>query len=152
MSSRHEWNSWDQYWAIHDRFIQDYHDYFILEDTLAPEITTDLVRWDGILYCVDGIEIAVSKIQDVRRRVGRPQVRTRRYAYHVQRRVGDRVLPLFRYDNFRHFGSAGAHPHHVHRFNENGDEVEVRPLTDDWPTLGDVITEAYEFWQRHGAP
>ncbi|MGD9890312.1 MAG: DUF6516 family protein [Dehalococcoidia bacterium] len=149
MSSRHDWNSWDQYWAIHDRFIQDYRDHFILDDTLAPEITANLVRWDGALYCVDGIEIAVSKIQDVRLRGGRAQVKTRRYAYQVHRRVGDRVLSIFRYDNFRHFGPGEASPHHVHRFDENGDEVEVRPLTDDWPTLGDVIAEAYDWHDRH---
>jgi hypothetical protein len=99
VSTRHDWISWDQYQAIHDRFIRDYLDYFILVDALAPDITAAAVYWDGIPFCVDGIEIVVKQVQDVRRTAGRPQVRARRYAYHVQRRDAGRVIAVFRYDD-----------------------------------------------------
>jgi hypothetical protein len=56
VSARHDWNSWDHYQAIHLRRINDYFDHFILSDRLRITQTETIVRGDGTLYCVDGLE------------------------------------------------------------------------------------------------
>ncbi len=149
MTSRRDWSSWERYKAIHDRHIRGYLDHFILEDSLIPDITQQIVRWSGTLYCVDGIEIVVKLLQDVRSRGNQPQVRTRRYSYHVLRRVGGRVINLIRYDNAPHFNRSGSH--HVHSYDERGYEIRVDPLRDEeWPTLGTIIEQTHSLWQRMG--
>lgn len=113
--------------------------------------------WRGVLRCTAGIEIHVEKVQDLRRLGGRPTVRTLLYNYHVLQRLPGGERNLLRYDN------AHAHPghpdtHHRHDYEESG-YVRVRHLTEcgwepgDWPTLGNVIEEIYDWWQdQAGVP
>src|SRR5688572_18594561 len=99
MPDRHDWNSWDGYLAVHEHCLRDY-EHFIQADQLEATLTSEVVAWDGVLYCCDGIEIHVRKLQDVELTGGRPLVRTRAYSYQVLRRVAGReVINLFRYDN-----------------------------------------------------
>lgn len=147
MSARHDWNSWDHYQAIHLRRINDYLDHFILSDRLRITQTRTVVRWDGVLYCVDGLEIHVTKLQDADLRAGRLWVRTRKYSYHVLQRVGRQVVNLFRYDNVH---QQPGHPdaHHRHRFDAYGREIEPPEHIGEtgWPTLGDILDEAHRWW------
>ena len=147
MPNRHGPNSWDDYLTVHESRIRDFVGHFILDDRLSFIRTETLVLWQGELVCADGIEIHVTKTQRVWHRQGRPWVETTDYSYHVLRRLGPRVLGLFRYDDAAHHDHPD--PHHRHRFD--GDGVEIEPPqhvgVEGWPTLGDVIEEAHNLWR-----
>lgn len=97
MAGRHDWNSWDNYQTVHQRCLKDF-EHFILHDDLSPVLTSTRVHWDGVLYCLDGIEVHVRKDQIVARmHGGRIMVRTVWYSYHVLRRTGasgHQLVPL----------------------------------------------------------
>lgn len=143
MSDRHGPNSWDSYLAVHQERIEDFRGHFIIEDRLGYVRTESVVQWEGELICVDGIEIHVRKRQAVSIRAGRPWVQTVDYSYQVLRRQGDEVRNLFRYDNSAHHDQPD--PHHRHEYDEDGNErlPPVHVGADGWPTLGDVIVEAF---------
>jgi hypothetical protein len=146
MSSRHDWDSWDQYQNTHERRLRDF-DQFLIEDRLKAIPLPTKVRWEGELIFQHGLEIHVHKTQDkLAHEVGIPIVKTIAYSYQVFRRHGDRVVELRRYDNSDHHGYPD--PHHRHRFNANGEEIGPPEYVgvDNWPTLGDVIQEVYDQW------
>jgi hypothetical protein len=147
MPGKHDWKSWDNYLAVHQSYLRDY-EHFILSDQLEATPTSEVVDWDGVLYCCDGIEIHVRKLQDVELTGRRPMVRTREYSYQVLRRVAGReAIKLFRYDNI-HRQPGHADYHHKHRFAADGTEIEppAHIGEDAWPTLSDVIKEIYDRW------
>ncbi len=148
MPDRHDWNSWEHYLAIHEHHISNYLDHFILDNQLCYTLTPFAVRWEGVLYCADGMEIQVTKLQDVRMHSGRYQVRTIEYRYHVIRRVGDRTINLFRYDN-SHTQPGHTTSHHRHRYDSEGIEIEPPMHTGEkgWPVLSEVIEEACQVWR-----
>jgi hypothetical protein len=150
MSSKHGPNTWDNYQAVHQSYMEAF-EHFIVEDGLNATPTRTLVTWDGVLYCAGGIEIRVSKTQLVTDRVGQPIVETAEYKYHVQRRVGTRVIKLFRYDNV-HVQPDHPDHHHRHRFDDNGDEIEPPEYKGEvgWPTLGEVLQETYDLAHSRG--
>jgi hypothetical protein len=147
MSDRHGPNSWDAYLAVHDRRLADFA-HFIVDNNLTFIRTPKVVQWEGTLICADGMEIHVRKTQAVSLRESRPWVQTTDYSYQVLRRQGEDVVRLFRYDNAAHHD----HPdrHHKHRYDANGREIDppVHVGHDGWPTLGDVIDEAFDVWAR----
>lgn len=152
MSSKHGANSWDDYLNVHQRRIGDFIGHFIVDDGLEFTRTASQVLWEGVIRCVDGIEVHVHKRQVLNDRRGRPWVRTVDYSYQVIRRQGHAVVPFFRYDNADHFDHPDAH--HRHGFDANGREVHpaVHVGADGWPTLGDVLEEAHSIWIAAGAP
>jgi hypothetical protein len=148
MSDRHGWNSWDQYQAIHESNLRRW-EHFVADNQLTVTEASTLITWKGALICTDGIEIRVSKIQDVEYRSGRPYVRTAEYSYHVLRRREGVQANLLRYDNAHpHPGHPDAH--HRHRYDREGREI-LPPEhigEENWPTLGDVIHEAFGIWEQ----
>lgn len=149
---RHRPNSWEQYQAIHAKKIADLSPHFIVTDELVPQLTPNAVIWRGVLYCVDNLEIHVFKIQDLFERPdGRPAVQTQLYEYHVLQRLPQRERNLFRYDN-AHLHHEHPDAHHRHEYDEHG-ASRVEHLVargwpvGDWPTLGDLIDEVYEWWR-----
>lgn len=150
MPDRHDWLSWDEYQAVHQRRLRDF-EHFIVSDQLQAILTTDSVEWDGVLHCADSIEIHVSKRRAVRRQGGRLMVRTTEYKYHVLQRSASQTRNLFRYDNIGHHGGPGYH--HRHGFADDG--AEIGPPQDvgaeGWPTLGEVIAEACRWWEERHA-
>lgn len=151
MSAKHGANSWEDYLAVHTSRLNNFLGHFVVDDRLSFTRTSDQIYWDGILVCVDGLEIHVRKRQAVTIRAGRPWVQTTDYSYQVLRRVGGSAFPLFRYDNAPHHEHPDAH--HRHRYDANG--LEVHPTEhigeNGWPTLGEVIEEAFEQWKaRNG--
>lgn len=146
MSNRHAPNSWEGYLNVHERRIRDLTPAFIIEDRLPYEKTETVVLWDGELLCRGGIEIHVRKRQRVFPKAGRDWVVTAEYSYQVLRRNGDCVWELFRYDNAPHHNHPD--PHHRHRYNADGEEEVEHVGVDGWPTLGDVLEEAYALWQQ----
>lgn len=150
VADRHDPNSWDGYLAVHTSKIDGYLGHFILEDRLNVTLTADLVAWAGDLICADGIEIHVSKRQASWFRSGRRWVQTESYSYHVLQRMTSRERSVFRYDNSPHHDHED--PHHRHRYDVNGVELGRAEWVgaQGWPTLGDVIDEAYRWWlSRH---
>jgi hypothetical protein len=150
MSDRHAANSWDSYLSAHHGRLADFTDHFVERDTLEIKTTATTVLWSGVLYCREGIEIQVEKRQRAWMRSGRRWVETIEYSYHVMTRAEDGVRGLFRYDNAHpHPGHPDAH--HRHDFGVDGRDEMVRWVGEaGWPTLGDVIEEAYEWWKRLG--
>lgn len=148
MSSRHDWCSWTQYSDIHSRCLHNF-EHFILNDLLMADMTPAGVAWGGELFCQGGIEIHVHKLQDVRYDRDWAEVRTHSYSYHVLQRRGSATVSLFRYDNIHvHAGHPDAH--HRHRFDKRGGEIEPAKHVGEanWPTLGEVLQEANEWWLR----
>lgn len=154
MSDRHGWNSWEQYQAAQESFLEHFLDHFITENTLQAEITSTLVRWDGVLVCVDGFEIHVKKEQAVRYRDGRPEVRTVYYSYHVLQRTDVGVRNLVRYDNAHEPPGHPTRHHRHHKMDAGAADLEPPEHVGaaGWPTLGDVVEEAYRLWyqMKHG--
>lgn len=121
-------------------------DTFILEDRLTVDVTEHFIKWDGELVCVDGYHIHVEKTQERKEERGQAFVRTKDYAYHVQRVVDGREVPVFRYDNVGdHTDDGHEDRHHLHRFDERGEKIV--PIlwvgAANWPSMGDVIEEVY---------
>ena len=147
MSDKHGWNDWNQYFSIPQRCIENYLNHFVLDDQLTATPTKTQVQWKGTLYCRDGIEIVVRKLQLLESRHGRPHVRTIDYSYHVVRRTGGRTINLFRYDNV-HPHPGHPTPHHYHAYTAEGNAVQ--PAThvgeEGWPTLSEVIEQAHQLW------
>jgi hypothetical protein len=153
MSDRHDWNSWDNYYSIHQHCLADF-EHFILDDQVTATPTATLVTWGGVLYCSGGIEIHISKSQQVEaHQSGRTMVRTVEYSYNVLRREAGHAVNLFRYDNV-HTQPKHADPHHRHRFDAHGAEIEPPEHMGvaRWPTLGEVIREAHEWYLAHILP
>ena len=148
MSGRHAPNSWDSYLAAHNGRLADFADHFLERDTLAIKTSAFTVAWSGVLLCRDGIEIQVARQQRTWMRSGRRWVETIEYSYHVMVRAGGAVRSVFRYDNAHpHPGHADAH--HRHAYDDSGNNDAVSWVGEaGWPTLGDVIEEAYEWWSR----
>ena len=151
MSAKHGPNSWDDYLAVHSSRIADYSGHFLVDDQLGFTRTLSQVSWEGVLFCASGIEIHVRKAQAVTYRSGRAWVQTTDYSYQVLRRVGGEAFRVFRYDNSSHYDHAD--PHHRHRYDANG--IQILPPEhvgeDGWPTLGEVIEEAFDYWSQLGA-
>lgn len=148
MSPRRNWHAWDNYQVVHERKLAGFLGHFILDDQLEITVTQSQVLWRGVLYCVGNLELHVTKAQDVEYRQGRPYVRTRRYAYHLQRRIGDQVTYIFRYDNGdRHEG----HPdnYHCHRYHADGSVTVEHIGEQSWPLFDAVIEESRQWWLTH---
>ena len=150
----HGWNSWQAYKSAHEGKLAQYADHFLVDDRLTYTISPELIYWDGALICADGIEIHVHRFQAIGDKRGQRWVRTTAYSYHVMMRFPEGVLDLLRYDNIGDHMSLGhADQHHVHRFDALGKERMEHVGQAGWPTLGDVLDEAYEFWvRRTGGP
>lgn len=147
MSDRHDWNSWEGYIHAHEGHMARYRGHFVLDDQLVHTITAKGVLWQGVLYCADGIEIHVSRFQEVSYQRRRLMVRTRDYSYHVFQRAGGVTRNLFRYDNI-HERPGHADRHHRHEYDAAGNEVIAPVGAAGWPTLGDVIDETYAWLER----
>jgi hypothetical protein len=147
MSSKHGANSWDDYLNVHRSRLADFAGHFVVDDQLTYARTLTQVYWQGVLVCTGGIEIHVHKRQSIEMRGGRPWVQTTDYSYQVVRRDGERSISMFRYDNSAHHDHPD--PHHRHRYDANGLEMLPPQHTGvkGWPTLGEVIEEAYELWR-----
>lgn len=120
---RHEWNSWQGYLSAHDRGVANYLDHFIVADALAYLTAGRTVVWSGVIRCVDGLEIAVDKSQEVEGLPGTISVRTIKYRYHVLHRSEDgAVTNLWRYDN-SHVAPGDPDAHHFHCYRADGSDA-----------------------------
>lgn len=153
--ARHRPNSWEQYQAIHTKKIASLSPHFIVSDELVPQLVPGAVIWRGVLYCVGAVEIHVFKVQNMFTRAdGRPAVQTEIYEYHVLQRLQQGERNIVRYDN-AHLHEGHPDAHHRHEYDANGgarvDHLAARGWpAGDWPTLGDLIDEVYEWWQAEG--
>lgn len=146
----HDWNSLDNYLAVHDSALKHWADWFIVANSIIPEmIAGDRLRLSGRLLCQDGLYIDVDKTLEVR---ADGWVRTIRYSYHVGFE-GPPMRSLFRYDNAHTYVREG-HPdaHHRHAYDwSTGEEIRspIHVGYENWPHLSDVIEEVYGWWQQN---
>jgi hypothetical protein len=154
--SKHAPNRLRAYIEIHDSFISQYVDKrFIGFNTLRFIDSPDKVFVRGHLGCSGNIVIAVEKkLVFVDRDHRDDLVQTQWYAYNVfVQNVGN----VFRYDNQdKDFAFRKGHkdPHHKHLFDwrTNKELQAVWVGVDGWPTLGEVIEEAHQwYWDNHSA-
>ena len=104
--------------------------------------------WEGRLRLVDGLEIRVSKHQNIDFGPGGPHVETQEYSYQVLRKDTEGVTNLWRYDNAHSYvGHADAH--HLHLYRDDGTDEVVHVGEAGWPTLGDVIDDLFSWWSAH---
>lgn len=149
------WMDLERFLAIHERCMEDVEEYFVLSHDLYGPIVrrADLVRFSGMMHCLDGIEIHVFLEL---RRDERNRVRGRRFQYHAQLRIPPdndvdafRIVNILRYDNASHFRS---HPDafHKHLFADDGSPIGVEHVgRQDFPALRNVIDEVFEWWKVH---
>lgn len=151
---RHGWNAWDAYLAVHESVMEGYRGHFIVDERLSPVVVSHAVYWRGRLLCASGLEIEVDKSQVTRRRGGRLEVKTVDYKYHVQQRTETGVRKLFRYDDADHHpGHPSRHHRHAYRAGDADDAGIVTHVGyEGWPTLGDVIGEAFAWWEANCRP
>ncbi|NBB87164.1 MAG: hypothetical protein GVY12_13230 [Bacteroidetes bacterium] len=120
---------------------------FVVSDTLAFSALRNSILLTGNIGCKGGINIDVKKRLQVREGEGaNALVQTVYYKYNVALSGHGTI---FRYDSphreHRRF-------HHVHRYDVlSGDsEGTVERIEDDaWPTLGEVVQEAADWYYDH---
>ena len=123
---------------------------FVLGDTLVIDpYGKDLVM-HGHIACMGDIIVRVFKILECSGADSAdPLVRTVEYAYNVWLYGANNI---FRYDN-QHRGGLGAHldGHHKHEFDwRTGVQTgEPKWVGENWPTLGEVLSEAHDWHTRH---
>ena len=145
----HDWNRFDNYLKTHQGYLAYWERAgFLIEDALEwrAEKAESRIMIRGRLHFLGGYTIAVDKILEVRSTRGRREVRTVRYSYQALRTLPDgQVRELFRYDNDHRYVREG-HPdeHHMHVFDQAGNEHIIWVGRDNWPTLHRVINELYD--------
>ena len=146
MRGKHSPNRLGPYLEIHTTIMQQFlrGGFVSSEDLSVLDVGDGVILIEGRIQCAGDIYIDVSKRLEILSGEG-PQafVQTVDYSYNV---VLGGIGNVFRYD--------APHPdhnqfHHVHRYDLlDGDmhgRVERVEPQDDWPTLGEVISEA-ERW------
>lgn len=167
----HAPNRFGSYCQIHYTVLEQFKARdFIQEDSLQFSPSNGRVRLYGEISCLRKILILVDKYLEVvpstedRRAMKLPTsldqnclVQTVAYSYNISvQNIGN----IFRYDNQDDYWvdeCDHADNHHVHKFEwERGDQKGsvIWVGENDWPTLGDIIEEAEEwYWQqRHRLP
>src|SRR5262249_3785169 len=127
----------------------------ISDDTLKWNFSEKkIVTLEGKIYFGDRqLSLNVMKILRITRGKKRKRLaKTETYSYNLnyERRKSSQV---FRYDNYDSKPRKGHKSvHHCHRFDPPGREILNSPFElhpEDYPTLGDVIREAYEYCMAH---
>jgi hypothetical protein len=146
--SKHAPNLFSRYESIHETVMaQMRRGGFVVSDALVFTPLPKAILLEGTIDCQGQIRIDVRKRLDVLDDRGDdPLVQTIFYSYNVA--LAGRGT-IFRYDsphqNHRRF-------HHVHRYDVLSDDTEgtvERVPEDDWPTLGEVILEAQDWYYEH---
>ncbi len=144
---RHEWNSWQGYLTAHERGVANYLDHFIVANELSYLTAGQTVVWSGLVRCVDSLEIAVDKDQEIEDVNGSVSVCTIKYRYHVLHRSDDgAVTNLWRYDN-SHVAPGDPDAYHFHCYRADGSDAVMHVGEEGWPTLGDVIDDLHRWWR-----
>lgn len=152
----HGWIRLDRYLEIHQTCMDDIADYFVVGHNVQQMpalVSSNQVRFSGVISCYAGIEIHVDQILE---RDDRNRVRALFFRYHAQLRVPaatspptPRIIYILRYDNAHHFRE---HPDafHKHLFTLHGEPASVQHVgREHFPTLRNVIDEVFEWWQQH---
>lgn len=152
---RHQPISYYEYKKIHNSYIDQLKkEQFIDNDTLVFDETKkerSVILLCGKLSCLGGIIITVNKVLKVEKpgyfkKLEKCLVHTISYSDNVSITQHGNI---FRYEE-QHRDHRENHPdkHHKHKFDVNTtNEIEVEWIGDqNWPTLGDVIQEAQNWY------
>ncbi len=139
------------YLAIHETVLEKYRrDGFLEAQSLdLSPLPGNVLRMEGDLRCAGGLVVTVDKYLRIVEGADTsdPIVQTYSYAYNVS--LAGRGN-LFRYDNAHAHGDHQDR-HHRHSFDPaSGATLEVTWVGPTWPTLGEVLDEAREwYWAHH---
>lgn len=143
MISRHGWNSWENYRALHEKRVSE-HPFVldhIFEWTLVGDHRFPEAIWlSGQVFCQGGVHLHAIKALATRKTGNRLQVRCERYSYNAFF-VGQHNI--LRYDN-GHLEDPDEF--HRHLFDlDTGEQVERTLLTrDELPLLHEILTEVQQ--------
>lgn len=149
--SKHSPNRFGRYLEIHETIINQFKAKdFIGDETLEFNPRGHSIKLTGEIGCLGHIVISVDKLIDLISGSGvNALVQTRWYAYNVFVR---NHFNLFRYDNqdddFLRSGHKDAHHKHLFVWGTR-EELPDSPIwvgEDSWPTLGEVIQEAEDWY------
>ena len=149
-ADRHSPCRFDRYVNIHETVLEQFRtEGFVGTDTLAFLDLGPFLEIAGEIGCAGRIVVKVWKRLEYVGDGPMPSVQTVRYSYHVSVQNGGSV---FRYDDAHpHPGHADAHHRHAYDWPRPS-EVEGSPTwvgAAGWPTLGEVIREAADWYTRH---
>lgn len=143
------------YFDTHQAVMQQYRDGgFVGEDSLRFVDCHSVLLLQGEIACRGLIVITVTKLIDYVTDDADPLVQMEMYSYNVSVR-GQGLA--FRYDNQHPDELYPGHldPHHRHTFDfTTNQELPDSPEwlgAEKWPTLGDVIGEAWDWHGQHYA-
>lgn len=137
----HNWNPLENYIFLHVKYLEEHPltlpnsslEFHILE---RPDTLYDTIVLEGIVYCVNGIQIEIHKSGDLDRTQAR-RVRMRLYSYNAWRPSGHNIL---RYDNLHR-----GHEDHYHRHLFDPNTGELSSLTEltrnEFPVMHQVFDE-----------
>lgn len=158
LSDPHAPNFFRSYFEVHETVLENFKNSrrFIESDTLTLRILPRQYRLFGEISCLGNIVISVEKfIEIVGTSTGNesnPLVKTSKYAYNAFVRGANNI---FRYDNLDDDPVFRGHPdcHHKHIFDwQTGQELKGSPEWIGeglWPTLGQVIQEASDWYSEN---
>ncbi len=140
MNDPHNWNSWDNYLAIHEKRMQEHP--FVLENHLVWEFvgepkSPDAILLNGIVICARSVIVTVSNSLETRIVGRRLEVRGSFYAYNAHFVSHHNIL---RYDN-GHMET--PEEFHRHQFDlETGQETSRAIIPKSQvPVLADFFSE-----------
>lgn len=143
--SKHARAKAESYWNAHqNNLAQLMGQGFVLDHDLQLSVVeqTSFLCLSGHIRCSGDLSMRVEKIIEVSEVAGVPYWKTIKYTYNLTLQ-GRGVV--FRYDN-AHVHDSQPSPHHKHTFSPPG-QNETITHTPDWPTLGEALREAQEyFW------
>ncbi len=148
---KHGPNRLSRHRRIHQTVMGRYRDEgFVREDVVDYEMDpgTGLVHLRGRILCLGGIIIDVAKAMLPIGDSVDPEVQTIHYSYAA--RVQGHGCFL-RYDNSPHHGHQDPHHRHVGDWRDlagAGEQIQWVGRA-NWPTLGDVVSEARDWYWAH---
>jgi hypothetical protein len=147
-NKKHDWNSWTDYLAIHERVLNQYVEsdrYISGPKSYTVEKSTDqaysLSLYQLILKADSGapIEIKIEKDVEIDIEYARPKARTFAYSYHA-------LIPKPNARNLIRYCSPHDHRphHHKHVYDLSGGFLAFPVPEGSWPHVNEFIDEVLE--------
>ena len=141
------WNSLDNYRFLHEKYlgehplVQPVGWAFALETTKQPQAPYDLITFEGVVVCTNGLLLEITKFGDLDRTPAR-RVRMYRYRYNAHFPGRKNVL---RYDNM-HVEEPEVYHRHVFD-HKTGDQTSFQTMTrSQFPVMHEVLDELMQMF------
>lgn len=149
---KHGPNRFKSYLEVHQTVLEKFKNLdFVSEENLEIQPSNGVFFMIGEISCLGNVVIRVEKeLIILEGNDSNALIQTSWYSYNASIRGGHNIL---RYDNQHEDASFRNHPdpHHKHVFDwREGDELSIDWVgADNWPNLGEVIQELYDwYWEN----